>query len=187
MVPLDSRSAADPRVGFDGAWAQLLASVPAYLRERIQDQSSKINERILRGLPGFKFDSSFDTWRTTVVMRTMASISKVEKRHKNEVPLYIRQRDDDGGEGAEQPLPIEDVAHDPVLLAELAEMWAIVEEVLRITFKADATRGKVISLRLQGHSAAEVEACCGVPEAEVHRIYYLFRRECQRIYRERSA
>jgi DNA-directed RNA polymerase specialized sigma24 family protein len=175
---------ADPRAGLDVIWARLLASVPTHLHERIKDHSATINMKILRGLPGFQFQSSIESWRMTIVKNTMASISKMEKKREGELPLYKRGDDADG---PEQPLPIADGRQELDPHGARADASAIVKEVLRDVFNNSATVRNIVGWRVQGYEATEIEQWCGVKAAAVHRIYSRFRQECRRRYQDRGG
>jgi DNA-directed RNA polymerase specialized sigma24 family protein len=169
----------DPRQGYEALWSRLLASVPVHLREDIMDYSATISARILQGLPSFRFESNFDTWRTTIIRNTMASIKKKEQAHKTDERLFIRPSGDEGDE-TEQERVIADDRQSLDTQAELLDAYESMAKVLLTTFEDSHAIWTIIRMRLEGYSAKEIEKKCGMDADKVHHLLNRFRSELKR-------
>jgi DNA-directed RNA polymerase specialized sigma24 family protein len=177
----------DPYASLDDIWRALLAPVPETRREAIRIHTSDACLRILRGLPGFKFESMLDTWRTTIVRNTLSTSYQREKQIKAREQSISASSYPGDDEEVEWPHELIDDGESLEANVVRSEHYCEMLEMVMASLDEDPVKAQICVQRLQGVRAKEVARAYGVPSRYVDTVFSQFRRRAGALARARRV
>jgi DNA-directed RNA polymerase specialized sigma24 family protein len=158
-----------------------------HLHEKIRGHTDEVTMRILKGLPGFKFNSTLDTWRTTVVRHTMYGLLKRKKSDELLALPFSLLAGEDGREIEGYELALADDGLTLQASMERAEQDQQYREIIELAIAQQPDTAAIVRMLLEGLPPRAIAARLPVTAAKVSRDKHAFIRRVRRIWREIGA